>query len=210
MSHTKQSVFIVDDDRLQTLFLGEALRTAGHRVEVFERPEALLARLGPSDRGCVVLDLQMPGMSGIELQRALLDRGALLPLIFVSGSAGVSDAVAAMKQGAIDFLSKPVDPDELRTLVARALRIDREAASERKDREHARTRWAELTRREQDVCRLFARGMLIKQIAAELGTTEGTVQAQRGRALQKLHMSTAAEVIHLLARASDTDVVARR
>ena len=205
MSPDTAVVFLVDDDPLQLFFLGGIVRTAGWRVETFEQPEALLARIDATDRGCVVLDLQMPGLSGIELQRTLLDRDALLPLIFVSGRAGVPEAVAAMKQGAVDFLSKPVDPDELRAVVERALRTDAEAAREREARVRARACWAELSAREREVCRLFARGLLNKQIAAMLGITESTVQAQRARALQKLRVGSAAELIRLLIQAGDED-----
>ena len=203
MIREPSSVFLVDDDAVQLLFLGAILRTAGHRVEVFEQPEALLARLSGRDRGCVVLDLQMPGLNGLELQRALFERGVAMPLLFVSGRADVPAAVAAMKQGAVDFLSKPVEPKELCAVVARALRKDTEIAAERSAIDLARSRWAGLSTRERDVCRLFARGLLNKQIAASLGTLEGTVQVQRARALQKLQVSSQAEVMRLMVRAGD-------
>lgn len=176
-------------------------------MEAFEQPEALLSRLSVRDRGCAVLDLQMPGFNGIELQRALIHRGVLLPLVFVSGHAAVPDAVVAMKQGAADFLCKPVDPDELRVVVDRALRRDAEAALRREACERARLRWMKLSKREQDVCRLFARGLLNKQIASDLGVTESTVQAQRARALEKLQMNSAAELIRLLTQVGEEDGV---
>lgn len=198
MNPETSTVFLVDDDPVM-LFLWEGiLRAASKKVEAFERPEALLEHLSPHDRGCVVVDLRMPGFDGLELQRALLDRGILLPLVFVSGRAGVPDAVAAMKQGAVDFLCKPIDPGELCVVVARALQRDVEAAARRRVSEDSRARWSELSARERDVCRLFARGLLNKQIAAELGVTESTVQAQRARALQKLHVSSVVELIQLL------------
>lgn len=196
-------VFLVDDDPFQLLFLGGILRTSGHAVETFEQPEALLARLSASDRGCVVLDLEMPVLSGLELQRALVERGALLPLIFVSGRADVPAAVAAMKQGALDFLSKPVDPGELGAVVARALRRDGDAAAERAARARAQASWAALSSREQAVCRLFTRGLLNKQIAAELGITESTAQAQRARAMAKLQIGTVAELGRLISRVGE-------
>lgn len=204
MSAPAARVFLVDDDPFQLHFLGGILRAAGHAVETFDRPEALLARLSPAERGCVVLDLQMPGLDGLALQRALLESEVRLPLIFVSGQADVPAAVAAMKQGAVDFLAKPVDPDTLRTACTRAIERDAEAAVEQAARDAARTHWAALSPRERDVCRLFARGLLNKQIAAELNITESTVQAHRGRALQKLQVSTAAELIRLMAQAGDT------
>ena len=203
MTHEPSSVFLVDDDPVQVLFLGAILRTAGYRVEAFEQPEALLSRLSMRDRGCVVLDLEMPGLNGLALQRALFERGVTMPLLFVSGRADVPAAVAAMKQGAVDFLSKPVDPGELRAVVARALRKDAEIAVERGACDLARSRWAGLSPRERDVCRLFARGLLNKQIAAELGTMESTVQVQRARALQKLQVGSLAEVVRLISQVGD-------
>ena len=197
------TVFVVDDDPVQVFFLSGILRTAGHRVEAFEQPEALLARLSASNRGCVVLDLQMPGLSGLELQRALEGRGVTLPLIFVSGHADVTAAVTAMKQGAVDFLPKPVDPKELCAVVARALRKDTEAAAERGAIDLARTRWAALSAREREVCRLFSRGMLNKQIATVLGTAESTVRALLLRALQNLQVNTVAALVRLMEQASD-------
>jgi FixJ family two-component response regulator len=196
-------VFLVDDDPFQLHFLGGILRAAGHAVEAFDRPEALLARLSAADRGCVVLDLQMPELDGLALQRAFVEREILLPLIFVSGQADVPAAVAAMKQGAVDFLSKPVDPEALRAASARAIARDADAAAQRADRDRARARWAALSSRERDVCRLLARGLLNKQIAAELGITESTAQVHRSRALQKLGVSTAADVIRILAQVGD-------
>lgn len=205
MTAASPRVFLVDDDPFQLHYLGGILRTAGHPVEAFDRPEALLARLSTEDRGCVVLDLQMPGLDGLALQRAFLERGIRLPLIFVSGQADVPAAVAAMKQGAVDFLSKPVDPEALRAVAARAIERDAAAAAERAACEQARAHWAELSPRERDVCRLLARGLLNKQIAAELHIAESTVQAHRGRALQKLQVSTAAALIRIMDQVGETD-----
>jgi FixJ family two-component response regulator len=184
-------VYLVDDDPFQLHYLGGILRTAGHEVEVFERGEVLLARLTPMDRGCIVLDLQMPGLDGLASQRGLGERGVTLPMVFVSGQADVPAAVSAMKGGALDFLSKPVAPAELRAVVARALSRDEARAD-------GLSRWASLSARERDVCRLWAAGLLIKQIAAELSVSESTVQAHRARALQKLRLGTVAELIRVM------------
>jgi FixJ family two-component response regulator len=196
-------VFLVDDDPFQLVFLTGILSTAGHQVEAFARPEALFALLSASDRGCVVLDLRMPVLSGLELQAGLLARGVLLPLIFVSGSADVPAVVSAMKHGALDFLAKPVVPAELRAVVAGALRRDEETARERAVCARARDLWAALSERERHVCRLFARGLLNKQIAAEMGSNMSTVQAQRMRALQKLRVSAPADLARLMTQAGD-------
>ena len=122
------SIFVVDDDATLLYMLSSTLRTAGYRVEAFEHPHALLARLSPADRGVLVLDLQMPGLSGLELQSALHERGVSMPMIFVSGRADIPAAVAAMKQGAVDFLVKPIVADELLAVVARAVQRDTELA----------------------------------------------------------------------------------
>ena len=199
------TVFLVDDDPFILYFMSGTLRSAGHTVEAFERPEALLEHLSDGDRGCVIVDLRMPGINGLDLQRALAVRGVTLPLIFVSGSADVPAAVAAMKGGAVDFLAKPVEPNELCTIVAQALEKDTAIAKERASRGSARARWTALTPRERDVCRLVAKGQLDKQIAAELGTTVSTVQAQRTRAFQRLGVTSAAEMVLLVARAGNID-----
>src|SRR5262249_48162066 len=181
--------------------LDSILRAAGHAVEAFGHPELLLARLTLRDRGCVVVDLQMPGLDGLGLQRALAERGVVLPTIFVSGQADVPVAVAAMKRGALDFLSKPVEPAELRAAVGCALKRDAELAREHAARAEAQARWAALSGREREVCRLFARSLLNKQIAAELRIAQSTVQAYRARALHKLRLSTATEVARLMEQA---------
>ena len=198
MSAQPGRVFVVDDDAVTLLMLAGILRAAGHRVETFQQPEALLAALSARDRGCVVVDLRMPGLNGLELQQALVARAVLLPLIFVSGRADVPAAVAAMKGGAVDFLSKPVEPGALCAAVERAQHTDAELAARRADCERARASWAELSPREREVCRLFARGLADKQISGVLGTALSTVQAQRTRALQKLKLGSVVELVRLL------------
>jgi len=197
---TQSRVFLVDDEAFMLLALSGTLRSAGYTVETFERPDALLARLSAEDHGCVVLDLQMPGLNGLELQRALSERGVAMPLVFVSGRADVPAAVAAMKQGAVDFLSKPVDPKELLAVVARALHKDAERIAARIACVEAGARWARLSKREQDVCRLSAKGYINKQIAAELGTSDSTVQAQRANAFKRLGISSNTELATLIAQ----------
>jgi two-component system response regulator FixJ len=140
----------------------------------------------------------MPGLEGLGLQRALAGLGLGLSLVFVGGVDHVQPAVTAMKRGAVDFLTKPVDPDALRAAVASALRREAEGAAERAARADARARWTALSLREQGVCALFAQGMLIKQIAAELGVAASTVHVHRTRALSKLKVSTVAEVARLV------------
>lgn len=197
---TRRAIFLVDDDAFSLMAWKGILHATPYYVEAYQTPHALLARVTPSDRGCVVVDLRMPGMSGLELQRALQERGVALPLIFVSGGADVPAAVRAMKQGAIDFLCKPVLSDDLLAAIERAMHRDEKNAADRDAREAALARWRELTPREQSLCGLVSRGLLNKQIAAELGVAESTVQAQRTRLLKKLAVASVAELLELIAK----------
>lgn len=197
------TVFVVDDDPVLLFLMRGILIEAGYRVEAFDHPEALVARLSARDRGCAVLDLRMPALSGIEVQQALAARGVRLPLIFVSGRADVAAVVAAIKGGAVDFLAKPIEPRELRAVVERALQSDAKIASESAAREREQARWATLSPREGEVCRRFAKGMSDKQIAADMGTAQVTVQAQRASALRKLRVDSAVDVARLLAQIGD-------
>lgn len=194
------TVFIVDDELTTLHALEEALRTEGRVVEGFLDAAALLARLTPEDHGCVLLDLRLPGLNGLELQAALAGRGLSLPIIFVSGHAEIPAVVSAMQRGALDFLPKPIDLDRLEAAVDRALRLDAQRVAEQAELERLRGRWAALTQRERDVCRLSARGLLTKQIAAELGTAQSTVQVQRASAWRKLQIDSPAELVRLLAQ----------
>lgn len=198
-------VFLVACDLATLSLWGEILGSAGHRTEACERLEKLLPRLTPQDRGCLIVDFGMPRLNGVEFLRALRPLGVRMPVIFVSANADVRLAVAAMKGGAHDFLVEPVQPGDLCDTVARALEKDREVSRKRNIRIHARTLWAALSPREREVCRLLARGLADKQIAAELGTAQPTVQAQRMKAFQKLHVASAAELVELLVHAADSE-----
>ncbi len=200
MSTERPTVFVIDDDPVMLFILCGPLRAAGHRVETFDQPEMAIERISSRDRGCVVLDLRMPTLSGLAVQQALFDRGSLIPLIFMSGRADVPAAVAAMKRGAVDFLAKPIDPRELCAVVQRALQKDAEIAAEQWARARSQEQWAMLSPRERDVCRLFAKGLADKQIAAELGIAQVTVQAHRSHGLQKLRLQSSIEVARLLAQ----------
>ncbi len=191
-------IFVVDDEAMIRSLLVRILTAAGHLVEAFEDAESLLPLLGPGDRGCITIDLNLPGMGGLALQMALKSRKISLPVLFISGSADIPSVVAAMKQGAIDFLTKPLEPKALLAAVEVALRKDEEAASVRAAVEHARARLASLSPREREVCELVGQGMLLKQVAAELGTREPTVHAQRMGAFKKLGVGSLVELIRLL------------
>ncbi len=197
------NVFVVNDDPAVGHALRGLLGPAGYRVEAFDRPEALLSRLSPGDRGCLVLDLDMPSAKGLALQRSLLELGVTLPSIFVNGRSQLMVVASAMKRSMVDIVSQSAEPDSLLAVVERALKTDAELASKRHARERARERWAELSPREKQVCRLTASGLLNKQISAELRTAESTVQAQRSRALKKLEVGSVVELVRLIALASD-------
>lgn len=187
------------------LLIGGILRSAGYAVETFAEAKALLQRLTASDRGCAVLDLQMPELNGLELQKAMFAQRIRLPIVFVSGRADVPKAVAAMKQGAVDFLSKPVEPSELLAVIERALLRDVEATAERDARGAAQALWTALSTREQEVCRGVAKGWLNKQISANLGTAESTVKVQRAAALKKLGVDSVADLVRLMTHVCDVD-----
>jgi FixJ family two-component response regulator len=192
------TVFIVDDEPAILRAAIAILSPAGYTVETFENAEAALFRLRATDRGCMVLESELPGMGGLALQKALSERGVTMPVIFISRTADVPVVVKAMKQGAMDFLIKPVAPSTLLDGVASAMLKDEDGSGVRADAERARERWSKLSPREQHVSELVARGMLIKQVAREFGTTESTTQAQRANALKKLGVSSVVDLVHVL------------
>jgi FixJ family two-component response regulator len=200
MTETAPTVLVVDDDPSVLRGLERLLRAAGYSVEGYASPRAFLER-APWDRpGCVVVDLRMPEVGGIELQEELGRRGCALPIVFLTGHGDVSSSVRAMKAGAIDFLTKPCDDADLIAAVERALARDAEGRAAREERRAIRARFEALTPREREVCLLVARGLLNKQIAAELGTAEKTVKVHRGRVMDKLGVESLAELVRLVVR----------
>jgi len=193
-------VFLVDDDPAVCKALMRLIGVAGYAVEAFDAPGAFLARAPHPGPTCLVLDLRMPGMTGLQLQEALERAGRTLPIVFISGRADVPASVKAMKAGAVDFLSKPIDEGELLAAIEGALERDRSRRTARARREVLDARFGRLTRREQEVCALVASGLLNKQIASELGTTEKTVKVHRGRVMAKLEVNSVAELVRLFDR----------
>jgi FixJ family two-component response regulator len=190
----------MDDDPSVLRGLTRMFQVEGYAVEGFVHPRQLLAR-GPGQRpGCVVMDLRMPELNGLELQEALRQAGWKQPIVFISGHGDVPAAVKAMKAGAVDFLSKPFNTQELLAAVERALAQDRAARAAELEHEALRSRFSTLSPREHQVCQLVARGLLNKQIASELGTAEQTVRVQRGRVMEKLAVDSVAELVRLLQR----------
>jgi FixJ family two-component response regulator len=202
----KPLVGIVDDDASVRKGLARLVTTAGYRVEVFGSAREFLERPRPEDLSCLVLDVRMPGLTGLELQEALAVAGDRMSIVFVSGHGDVVGSVKAMKGGAVDFLTKPVDARELLGAiergVARALTVQREQAGATDMQGRLKT----LTAREVQVFSLVVTGMLNKQIAAELGIVEKTVKVHRARVMEKMRAGSLAELVRLADRAG---VIAR-
>jgi FixJ family two-component response regulator len=195
------TVFLVDDEAAVRRALGRLLRAEGFQVAVLASAEEFLAADASASPACVVLDMALPGSSGLEVQRALLDRGSALPIIFLTGRADVPMCARAMKLGASDFLTKPVDKSDLLAAVRRALEADQEKGRLRAERTEIGSRLASLTPREREVLDLVITGQLNKQIAAELGTVEKTIKVHRGRVMEKMRASSLAELVRLMERA---------
>jgi FixJ family two-component response regulator len=203
MTTIDRTIFVVDDDPSVLRSLERLLRSAGYTVEAHASPRTFLER-APVDRaGCVVVDLRMPEIGGLDLQEELARRGFALPLIFLTGHGDVPSSVRAMKGGAIDFLSKPCDDTDLLAAVERALQRDAALRAARAEKEAIHARFKALTPREREVCLLVARGLLNKQIAAELGAAEKTIKVHRGRVMEKLGAESVADLVRLVDRMQD-------
>ena len=193
-------VFIVDDDRAVVRALERLLTSYGYAVETFDSPQQFLECPPYDGTACLLLDLRMPGLNGLEVQEAMAINGHWMPIVFLSGEADVPSTAKAMRYGAVDFLVKPVDEVQLIDALSRALTRDEELRRRRIDMRDASDRLARLTRREREVCERVALGLLNKQIAFELGTSEKTVKVHRGRVMQKLGVESVAALVRLLSQ----------
>jgi FixJ family two-component response regulator len=201
IAEKKFSVFIVDDDEGVRKALSRLLRTLGYQVVPFSTPEAFLESHDLSVPGCAILDVAMPGLSGLQLQSALLDRGVSRPIIFVTGRGDIPLSVRAMKNGAIDFLTKPVDRMDLLSAIARAEEREGRMYAQRLELTGVQARLSKLTPRELEVLAHVIAGRLNKQIAGDLGTVEKTIKVHRGRMMEKMGVRTVADLVRLADKA---------
>lgn len=188
-------VYVVDDDPSFRKAVSRLLRTAGLEVETLASAQEFLDHPMVDRPSCLVLDVRMPGPSGIDLQAALQEARRDLPIVFMTGHGDVSTSVRAMKGGAVDFLEKPFRAAELLACVQRGLARSRQSRAERAERTTVERRFTTLTPRERDVLRLVVTGLLNKQIAGELGIAEKTVKIHRGQVMQKMEAGSVAELV---------------
>jgi FixJ family two-component response regulator len=191
-------VFVIDDDPVFTTSLVRFLTSAGFAAEAFGSAQDFLAHATAEGPAVALVDLKMPEVDGLALQDALEQSARKLPVVFISGAGEISDSVRAMRAGAIDFLTKPVDEGHLLDAIERGLKEDERQREERQRRTDARQRLARLTPRETQVCFLVAKGLLNKQVAAELHLSEPTVKAHRQQVMSKLKVDSVAALVRLV------------
>jgi FixJ family two-component response regulator len=195
MSAANELVCVVDDDQSVRGGLRRLFKSAGYAAEMFASAEEYLAREAFEGPICLVLDVRMPGLNGLDLQHALEARGACEQIVFITGHGDVPTCTKAMKNGAIDFLMKPFDDTELIEAIERSLGRAREILQRRSERRAARRRIDKLTPREFEVLRFVIMGLLNKQIAGELNTAEKTIKVHRGRVMQKLGLTSVPDLV---------------
>jgi len=193
-------VFVVDDDPSVRSSLKFLMSSVGLQVESFDSADALLQRKLPDAPSCLVLDVRLRGLSGLDFQRELAARNCHMPIIFITGHGDIPMSVRAMKAGAIEFLTKPFRDQDLLDAVRIALAKDRERCERKKEVSDLKERFNSLTPREREVISMVVSGMLNKQIADQLGTAENTVKVHRSRAMEKMQAQSVAELVKMLGK----------
>jgi FixJ family two-component response regulator len=191
-------VLVVDDDPSIRSSLKFLMSSVGLQVEGFESADALLKRNLPDAPSCLILDVRLRGLSGLDFQRQLAERNCHMPIIFITGHGDIPMSVRAMKAGAVEFLTKPFRDQDLLDAVRIALEKDRERRERKKEVSDLKERYNSLTLREQEVISMVVSGMLNKQIADQLGTAENTVKVHRSRAMEKMHAQSVAELVKMI------------
>jgi FixJ family two-component response regulator len=200
MATAKPIVFIVDDDAWVRESLETLIRDEDLQPEAFASAQEFLDRPRVSTPSCLVLDISLPGLNGLELQKRVAAERTDLPIIFVTGHGDIPMTVGAMKAGAVEFLTKPFNDEVLLTAIRQALERSRLALAQEAEIQQLRDRYASLTARERDVMALVVSGLLNKQVAGELGITESTVKAHRGQVMQKMKANSVADLVKMTAR----------
>ena len=201
MKDPLRQIYLVDDDPAVLKALSRLLRSAGYETLTFNSAKAFMELYHPDAPGCLILDVSMPGITGLELQQWLVQSDYPLPVLFLTGHGNVPDSVQARKAGAIDFLTKPVNDTDLLKAIQEASRRERQGRVIRADRKAIEAKLATLTPREREVLVHVVSGRLNKQIAGDLGTVEKTVKVHRGRVMQKMGVQSLAELVRLAERA---------
>ncbi len=200
MTAAEAMVFVVDDDAGMRESLKSLIRSVGLRVETFASAPDFLSSTHPNVPGCLVLDVRLPGLSGLDLQKRMAEVELEIPIVFISGHGDIPMSVQAMKAGAMEFLTKPFRDQELLDAVQQAIERDRAAREQRAQIEELRSRYRRLTPREREVMALVATGLLNKQIAGELGTSEASVKVHRQHVMEKMQAGSLAALVRMADR----------
>ena len=190
-------IAIVDDDPSVREGLSSLIRSTGLRVETFASAQEFLTLPETEAPSCLVLDLQLPGLSGLDLQKRMAETGLEIPIVFLTGHGDIPASVQAMKAGAVEFLTKPFDDEQLLQAIQEAVQRDRRSRQQHAEMRELRKRYESLTAREQEVMQQVVSGLLNKQIAAELNITEFTVKIHRGRVMRKMHADSLADLVRM-------------